>query len=261
MMRFRPLPGGRSPYLTDNSSIYLNIADLSFNITKYSKLVVKAIGTKYCSHIANGKIVDADLDEYQQYKRKCPSFSHDALVSLALHSSVARQLPSEDCFIFHSAAISYRERGVLFAAPSGTGKTTHISLWKKNLGNDVSIINGDKPIIRINQWEGSGGCAMAYGSPWAGKEGWQTNAKVVVDSIVFIDRGDRNTIEQVSPDRVLERAMRQTYFPPSGVAKVQTLELLGKLLSSVRLFILSCDMTDGAFKASYEGLFGPLLEG
>lgn len=246
--------------MIDNSSIYLNIADLSFNITKYSKVIVKAIGTDYCSHIANGKIVEADLDDYQLYKRKCPSFSHDALVSLALHSSVARRLPGEDRFIFHSAAISYREKGILFAAPSGTGKTTHISLWRKNLGNDVSIINGDKPIIRINQWAGSGGCAMAYGSPWAGKEGWQTNAKVAVDSIVFIDRGNYNTIERVSPDKVLERAMRQTYFPPSGVAKVQTLELLGKLLSSVRTFLLSCDTTDGAFKTSYEGLFGPSME-
>ena len=37
----------------------------------------------------------------------------------------------------------------MFTAQSGTGKSTHIKLWKKHFGKDVDIVNGDKPIVRV----------------------------------------------------------------------------------------------------------------
>ena len=36
-----------------------------------------------------------------------------------------------------------------FCAKSGTGKTTHTKLWMQLLGDRMSYINGDKPLIRI----------------------------------------------------------------------------------------------------------------
>ena len=42
--------------------------------------------------------------------------------------------------------ISFDGQGIAFAAPSGTGKTTHIKLWQRLYGDRVEIINGDKPL-------------------------------------------------------------------------------------------------------------------
>ena len=50
----------------------------------------------------------------------------------------------------HGAVIEYEGNGYMFSADSGTGKTTHILLWRKFLGDKVKIVNGDKPFL-INQ--------------------------------------------------------------------------------------------------------------
>ena len=49
-------------------------------------------------------------------------------------------------FILHSSFISWQNNGILFTAPSGTGKSTQADLWKKY--EDADIYNGDRTIIR-----------------------------------------------------------------------------------------------------------------
>ena len=41
------------------------------------------------------------------------------------------------------------KQAYLFCGSSGTGKTTHMLLWQKMLGDRFKFINGDKPIIRF----------------------------------------------------------------------------------------------------------------
>ena len=76
-------------------------------------------------------------------------FAPEYLETLALLRKVAEVLPEKDGFLMHGAVIQWKDKAYMFTAPSGTGKTTHIRLWRKYLGQGVSIINGDKPFIRI----------------------------------------------------------------------------------------------------------------
>ena len=92
-------------------------------------------------------------------------FAPEYLETLALLRKVAEVLPEKDGFLMHGAVIQWKDKAYMFTAPSGTGKTTHIRLWRKYLGQGVSIINGDKPFIRIVD-----DCVRIYGTPWAGKE-------------------------------------------------------------------------------------------
>lgn len=58
-------------------------------------------------------------------------------------------LPAYDCFLMHGAVTAVNGAGYMFfTATSGTGKSTHVGLWKKYF-DDVEIINGDKPFIRV----------------------------------------------------------------------------------------------------------------
>ncbi len=85
---------------------------------------------------------------------------------LHIYRKIAEQLPKYERCVVHGAAISYKNNAVLFIAPSGTGKSTHIRLWHRYLGDAIGIINGDKPILHITKNE-----INVYGTPWAGKEG------------------------------------------------------------------------------------------
>ena len=98
-------------------------------------------------------------------------------------------MPDFDAFLLHAAVIEVDGLAYAFAAPSGTGKTTHIALWKKFFGDRANIINGDKPIIRFEN-----GTPYIYGTPWCGKEGYNINTKAPLAALCFIERSPENTI-------------------------------------------------------------------
>lgn len=55
-----------------------------------------------------------------------------------------------NAIILHSASIEYKNKGILFTAPSGTGKTTQTDLWHKYVKN-VSDINADRTLLQKNR--------------------------------------------------------------------------------------------------------------
>ena len=63
--------------------------------------------------------------------------------------------------ILHASYIEYNNKAILFAAPSGVGKSTQASLWKEY--KDATIVNDDRVLIGCNNenW-------YAYGYPSTG---------------------------------------------------------------------------------------------
>lgn len=54
--------------------------------------------------------------------------------------------------MFHGAAVKKATGQVyLFAGRSGVGKSTHVNLWKKYLGEEIEILNGDKPFLHFEK--------------------------------------------------------------------------------------------------------------
>ena len=170
--------------------------------------------------------------------------------SICIYREIANTLPNYNRCVFHGAVIEYKGRGYLFTAPSGTGKTTHIRLWKQFLGDDCHIVNGDKPILHIQN-----GRVIAYSTPYAGKEGYQNHSSVELKGICLIQRGE-NRIERAHAGDYLTDLMRQIYMPSSAVEAVQTLELLDNLIKAVPFYVLHCDISEQAFKTSFNALNG-----
>ncbi len=50
-----------------------------------------------------------------------------------------------DCLTFHCSYILHQNRAILFAAPSGTGKSTQAALWEKYRGAEIII--GDRGLL------------------------------------------------------------------------------------------------------------------
>lgn len=70
---------------------------------------------------------DERLAELREYS---PDMRDEFLERDAIYSSFASRLPFYDRVTLHGACISYKGNGILFTAASGTGKSTHIGLWK-----------------------------------------------------------------------------------------------------------------------------------
>ena len=191
---------------------------------------------------------DADLSADQA---AVPGTSEAYAETLGIYRSIAEQLPMRGAFLVHGAAIAYGGKAYLFTAPSGTGKTTHISLWKKYLGKDVQIVNGDKPLLRVR----SGGVDVCS-TPWAGKERWQRNCIVPLGGICLIHRGTDNVACRCKAEELLSELMFQIYIPRDPNALMQTLSLLDGVLRQTPLYQLSCDISQDAVRASFEAMTG-----
>ena len=139
------------------------LADLKIQIEHEYQYMTQFCKDYLSEFDAPNIIASADKKSILKEKELVPNAPIESCESLCIYRAIAEQLPRFDRFVFHGAAIEYDGSAYLFTAPSGTGKTTHINLWRKYLGDKVDIINGDKPIIKVNE------TATVYGTPWAGK--------------------------------------------------------------------------------------------
>ena len=178
-------------------------------------------------------------------KKLVPKAPIEACESLCIYRSIAEQLPQFDRFVFHGAAIKYNDEAYLFTAPSGTGKTTHINLWKKYLGEKVQIINGDKPIVSVGE------TTVVYGTPWAGKEGYQSNTSAPLKAICILKQAKENKISRLSKGEVINHLMHQVYMPQDANMMSKTLALIGTLIENIPVYLLECDISKEAFEKCF----------
>jgi len=93
--------------------------------------------------------------------------------------------------LMHASCVRYGQYAYPFIAESGTGKSTHTSLWLKHI-EGAELLNDDNPIVRILD----DGTPMLYGSPWSGKTPCYRNIKAPLGAVVSIERAPANRIEK-----------------------------------------------------------------
>lgn len=162
-------------------------------------------------------------------------------------------LPTQDSFLLHSATFDVDGTGVAFSARSGTGKTTHMLLWQKLLGDRLKIVNGDKPIIRF--FDNEPNTPYAYGTPWSGKERFGSDMRTPLKHICFIERSKTNYVTKLEKSDAVSLIIKQVYLPNDPIALSSTMCLVDKLLSTCDLWIIHCNMESDAAKVTYETIF------
>lgn len=202
------------------------------------------------------EISDEDIASEKEKITDGKEYSPQYLETLAALRQIADRMPDFHRFLCHGAVITWKDQGYMFTAPSGTGKSTHIALWKKYLGSDVGIVNGDKPILSVEKDTDGKETIWAYGTPWAGKESWQKNRKAQLNGICFLKQAEENRIRRVNPQELLSRMICQIYFPDNPETAGKTMELMDRLLTDIPLYLLECDMSKEAVRCSFEMLTG-----
>ena len=110
---------------------------------------------------------------------------NDALMLIYAFAGASRAT-----LLIHASCVINDGKAYPFIANSGTGKSTHSSLWMKHI-EDTELLNDDNPIIRIID-----GKPFVYGSPWSGKTPCYRDVKAPLGAVVRIERAPHNYIER-----------------------------------------------------------------
>ena len=194
---------------------------------------------------------EADIAYEKSRSRSGESFPDDYYEELAVHRKLSTAMLDFDTFLFHGSCVAVDGKAYIFAAPSGTGKSTHVRLWREMLGDRAVMVNDDKPYLRVTS-EG----VLAYGTPYNGKHHLGSNICVPLKAICVLSRGEENSIKETTKESVYPVLLQQTYRPESAEDLKKTLALLDKLTFSVKLYTLKCNMEPDAARVSYEGMHG-----
>lgn len=162
-------------------------------------------------------------------------FTDPFLERTAIQRSFAEYLFDRDILLLHGSALALDGKGYLFAARSGTGKSTHTRLWQAQFGQRVQMINDDKPFLQVTD----DGITM-FGAPWSGKHGLDTNISVPLQGICLLSRGAENHIEPADAQQLLTLLRHQGYWPMDEAKHDRYLALTEKLISQVTIWHLSC---------------------
>ena len=223
------------------------IAELIIEIHSTQPYVYEKCRDYICSDNEKSDMVITLTDEEIEKEGALTPTRREIKEFLAIYRKICSQLSRFDAFLIHGVAIDVAGDGYIFCAPSGTGKTTHMKYWSAIFGNDLTVINGDKPIIRLID-----GAPVVYGTPWCGKEGLNKNTSSPLKNLCFIHRSESNETKKIDTDRAFTQLMSQIQLPDSPVEMLSLMELLEKLLVSCKKYDIFCNMSIDSAKTAYE---------
>lgn len=226
----------------------IKLADAVFGIqNKYEyseKLCRDYLTNEPCEYEIT--LTDEEIAAENKDNGKWPS---DYLESLAIYRKICYYLLEKETVLFHCSALEIDGKAYLFTAPSGTGKSTHTRLWREHFGDKITMINDDKPLLRIADK------ITVFGTPYGGKSNIQTNASAEVGGIVILRQAVDNKAERLDFKKAFPMLLNQTYRFDEPQLTFQVIDLVKKL-SAVPIFSLECNISDDAVMTIYEKLKG-----
>lgn len=228
------------------------IADFNILFEEYYNLLYLRIGDFESEFDTPDIVVKTTLEEIEEETRVSEIKRKPyRMEEQRAFRNLADMLPLKDSCVLHSCFIKVGERGIAFSARSGTGKTTHMNLWSKILGDKMKVVNGDKPIVRF-----IGDAPYGYGTPWMGKEGIGSKDSAKLTDICMIERSANNETVPISKDEGMLLLMQQIHMPTDVVALSATMKLIDRIASSCRFWKIRCNMDIDAAYTAYNTIFG-----
>ena len=152
------------------------------------QFIVKDINGKECALlIANSDFTKCRCALKGNYSMRHFGLNNVIMLIFAFAGS------KRDTVLIHASLVRKDGWGYAFIAKSGTGKSTQVSMWLRNIPG-CDLMNDDNPIIRIID-----GKPYIYGSPWSGKTPCYRNVKARLGAVTRIDRAQANSIDKLKP--------------------------------------------------------------
>lgn len=142
----------------------------------------------------------------------------------------------ESSFLIHSSAVVTERGAHLFMGRSGTGKSTHSSLWLRTFA-DCTLLNDDNPLVSLRP----DGRAQVSGTPWSGKTPCWVNRTAPLLSMTRLRQAPANRYTPLSDVEAFVSAL-------PGVSVIahcahlydMACSTLGRVTQSAAVGILDC---------------------
>lgn len=142
--------------------------------------------------------------------------------------------------ILHSSYIIHEGNGIVFTAPSGTGKSTQADLWRVYQG--AEIINGDRSVLKMKDHY-----LYVHGIPFSGSSNICKNKEAPLRAIVVLGQSEYNQIRRMSPAEAVKYLYSQTAVNRGDLEEVDMVfRLLETFVSQVPVLRLDCRPDEGA---------------
>lgn len=181
------------------------------------------------------KMLDIEAREEGMKLRK---FTPPFLERAAIQRKIAEKLLKNDTFLLHGSTVAVDGAAYLFTAACGTGKSTHTRLWREVFGDRAVMINDDKTFLKV-----SSDGVIAYGSPWSGKHGLDTNTSAPLKGICILHRGKENLIRRISAEDARPMLHHQSFVLENAASREKVHDLVEQLLLRVPLWEMDCTKT------------------
>lgn len=203
--------------------------------------VVEFVGEKYGQvfYSGEGKLIaflmsdlywkDIDIVYSENIQR-----GNRSIIDYALGAAFNSIVIVNGGLIVHSSAIQYCNRGLIFSAPSGTGKSTHTKFWRENLG--AGIINDDAPVLIPIKDD-----VLVCGTPWSGSADLFENVSVSLKAIIILSRSHKNEICEMNITDIIQKLIPRCLFPYHNQRLMNTaFENFKKIIGLVPVYHLKC---------------------
>ena len=150
--------------------------------------------------------------------------------------------------LLHASLVKYGQNAIIFAGPSGVGKSTQAELWRKSFGAEV--LNGDRAAVRKENhgWN-------AYGSPYAGTSEIYKNDFAPLKAIILLQQAKENRFVRLSDGeafRYIYPEISIHHWQKEFVAKATDICL--KMLNETPVYLLECRPDESAASLVKKGL-------
>lgn len=227
---------------------YIQLAELRICIQNRYSFIERQCRDYICEAGDAAFTVSASSDEILE-EQKHGEFSDAYCESICLYRNICEKIAAYNVFLMHSSVVEVDGYAYAFAARSGVGKSTHTSLWLKNVPG-ARVLNGDKPLYRLE----SDGSFTVFGTPWNGKEDWGANISAKLAGVCFLERSEENAIRVASAEEAMERLSHQLYLRGGKNSVTKRLILMDVMLKNVDFYVLSCNISNEAALLCYEAM-------
>ena len=167
--------------------------------------------------------------------------------SVQICQEIVEGLIPSNYMLMYGAVVAREGYGYMFTAKSGVGKTTRVQRWMEAYPDSV-VVNGDKPLIQICE----GKLPLVFGSPWCGKEGWNTNMSVPLRAVFLLERSEENRAERMTEAQAFMKLLSQIHHPADPELGRNVLRMLRILTEQVAVYRFRSAPTQEAVRLAWE---------
>ncbi|MDE6660440.1 MAG: hypothetical protein K2J93_01285, partial [Anaeroplasmataceae bacterium] len=143
----------------------------------------------------------------------------------------------KDSLFIHASSIVYQNKGILFSAKSGTGKSTHARLWRTY--TDAVTLNDDKNIMVLENNQ-----LMLYSNPWSGKHQIHQNIVAPLSCIVFLYQSKTNVVKKLEPHEAMRLLLGQIEAPKKD--SIEAWNVIVDKILELPIYYYGCNMEEEA---------------